>query len=104
MHLMNLYSFSIILFCIGLYITIASEDNVKKLFGLSLFQNSVLWFFIALGKVSSGIPPILSTATGPLYSNPLPDVLMLTAIVVGVATIAVGFILAIRIGKAEMTI
>lgn len=96
MHLMNLYNFAIILFCVGLYITLASEDNIKKLFGLSLFQNSVLWFYIALGKVNNGIPPILSDNTINSYSNPLPHVLMLTAIVVGVATIAVGFILVIR--------
>ena len=97
MHLINLYSFSIILFCIGLYITLASEDNTKKLFGLGLFQNSVLWFYIALGKVGGGTPPVLSDSTQQALANPLPHVLMLTAIVVGVAIIAIGFILVIRI-------
>ncbi len=101
MHLINLYSFSIILFCAGLYITLASQDYMKKLFGLSLFQTSVLWFYISLGKVSGGIPPILLESSSAIYSNPLPHVLMLTAIVVGVATIAIGFSLVIRINKTN---
>ncbi len=98
MHLINLYSFSILLFCAGLYVTIASQDLMKKLFGLSLFQNSVLWFYISLGKVSKGLPPILLNSAA-VYSNPLPHVLMLTAIVVGIATIAIGFALVIRINR-----
>jgi multicomponent Na+:H+ antiporter subunit C len=103
MHLINLYSFSIVLFCAGLYITLASEDFMKKLFGLSLFQNSVLWFYISLGKVSQGLPPILlGSASTAVYSNPLPHVLMLTAIVVGIATIAIGFTLVIKINKINL--
>lgn len=96
MHLINLYNFSILLFCLGLYISLASEDLIKKLFGLGLLQTSVLWFFIGLAKVQGAVPPILSSP--PLsYSNPLPQVLMLTAIVVGVATFSLGLALVIRI-------
>ena len=96
MQLLNLYNFAIILFCLGLYMALASQDHLKKLFGLALLQNSVLWFFIALGKVAKGTPPILSSQ-GLTYSNPLPQVLMLTAIVVGIATISLGFALVIKI-------
>ena len=104
MHLINLnYSFSILLFCLGLYVVLASEDLMKKLFGLSLFQTSVLWFYISLSKIHNGQPPILNclppeTCSG-LYSNPLPHVLMLTAIVVGIATLSLGFALITQIPR-----
>lgn len=97
MLLINLnYSVSILFFCLGLYIVFASKNLVKKLFGLGLFQNSVLWFYISLAKVSNAQPPILSVDVV-LYSNPLPHVLMLTAIVVGLATASVGFSLIVQI-------
>jgi len=99
MLLLNLYSFSIILFCLGLYMALASQDLMKKIFGLGLFQSSVLWFFIGLGKVAGAVPPILSSQAVS-YSNPLPHVLMLTAIVVGIATLSLGFALVIRIQNA----
>ncbi len=102
MQLINLYSFSIILFCVGLYITIASEDLMKKLFGLGLFQNAVLWFYISLSKVNGGIPPILNPSLNVDYTNPLPHVLMLTAIVVGVANMAIGFMLVIKIKSIKL--
>jgi multicomponent Na+:H+ antiporter subunit C len=102
MHLINLnYSFSIILFCLGLYVILASKDLLKKLFGLSLFQTSILWFYISIGKVDKARPPILIEGYDGLYSNPLPQVLMLTAIVVGIATLALGFRLAIIINKEQ---
>jgi multicomponent Na+:H+ antiporter subunit C len=100
MHLINLnYSFAILLFCLGLYIVLASTDLLKKLFGLSLFQTAVLWFYISLGKVASAKPPILSLSHNWNYSNPLPHVLMLTAIVVGIATLSLGFALVIKIRR-----
>ncbi len=100
MYLVSLnYSFSIILFCLGLYVVLASIDLMKKLFGLSLFQTSILWFYISLGKVHAGQPPILNELGKHVYSNPLPHVLMLTAIVVGLTTIALGFSLIIQIKK-----
>ncbi len=97
---MHNYSFSILLFCLGLYVVLASADRMKKLFGLSIFQTAVLWFYISLGKVYGAMPPILQNAGG-LYSNPLPQVLMLTAIVVGLATLSLGFVFIIKIKSFE---
>jgi multicomponent Na+:H+ antiporter subunit C len=93
------YNFSLLLFCLGLYVVFASKDRFKKLFGLSIFQTSVLWFYVSLSKIYGAQPPICSASNclDKLYSNPLPHVLMLTAIVVGIATLAVGFSLLIRI-------
>ncbi len=102
MLLTNLnYSVSILFFCLGLYIVLASKNLIKKLFGLGLFQNSVLWFFISLAKVSNAAPPIITSAKM-LYSNPLPHVLMLTAIVVGLATTSVGFALIIQMEDSNI--
>lgn len=103
MFLINInYSFSILLFFLGLYIVLASKDLVKKLFGLSLFQTAVLWFFISIGKIHNGKPPIcLEADCLDVYSNPLPHVLMLTAIVVGVATFALGLALVIKIKSQQ---
>lgn len=103
MHLISLnYSFAILLFCLGLYLVLASEDLMKKLFGLSLFQTAVLWFYISLGKIYGAKPPICPELhCSDLYSNPLPHVLMLTAIVVGIATLALGFALVIRIKSLD---
>ncbi len=98
-HLINInYSFAIILFFVGLYVVVGTKDLMKKLFGLSLLQTSVLWFYISLGKIHGAQPSIcLDAHCSGLYSNPLPQVLMLTAIVVGVATISLGFALVIKI-------
>ena len=87
----------------GFYIAIASDNMVKKLVGLNIFQTSVFILYISLGKVKGGSPPI-ANASIELYSNPLPHVLILTAIVVGVATTALGLSLIIRIQKAYGTI
>ncbi len=106
MHLINLnYSFAILLFCLGLYVVLASENLMKRLFGLSLFQTSVLWFYISLGKIYGAKPPICQApGCQEIYSNPLPHVLMLTAIVVGIATLALGFALIIRIKSTYLQI
>lgn len=102
-HLLNInYSFSILLFGLGLYIVLASQDLIKKLIGLSIFQTSVLWFYINIAKVSNAFPPIINkNQLSLLYTNPLPHVLMLTAIVVGVTTLALGFSLIIEIKKEQ---
>jgi multicomponent Na+:H+ antiporter subunit C len=84
----------------GLFIVISHENLVKKLVGLSIFQTSVFLFYITLGRVSGGTAPILTDAPDTIYSNPLPHVLILTAIVVGVATIALGLALILRINEA----
>ena len=102
------YQIVIALMMIGLYILIARENLVKKMMGLNIFQVSVIMFYVAIGKITGGTAPILyAHGTGPenvIYSNPLPHVLMLTAIVVGVATTALGLAIVVRIYKAYGTV
>lgn len=83
----------------GMYIVIARGNLVKKLIGLSIFQTSVYLLYIAPGKLIGGTAPIVAEGFK-VYSNPLPHVLILTAIVVGVATIALGLALVVRIREA----
>ena len=87
----------------GLYIVVPRGNMIKKLIGLSLFQTSVYLLYISPGKILGGTAPILDPAFK-VYSNPLPHVLILTAIVVGVATLALGLALAARIQEAYGTI
>ena len=89
----------IILMMIGLYIVIAHANLIKKLIGLTIFQTSVFIFYISMAKVEGGTAPILADGISQ-YSNPLPHVLILTAIVVGIATTALGLSLVIRIKEA----
>jgi multicomponent Na+:H+ antiporter subunit C len=84
----------------GLFIVISQNNLVKKLVGLALFQTSVFIFYISVGKMAGGTAPILTDGPETLYSNPLPHVLILTAIVVGVATTALGLALVLRIHAA----
>ncbi len=80
----------------GLYLVIAQDNLVKKLLGLSVFQTAIFVFYLALGKLFPGAVPILGQdATN--YTHPLPHVLILTAIVVGIATLAVGLALVVRV-------
>lgn len=81
---------------IGLYIVIANANLIKKVVGLNIFQTGVFILFITMGKVENGSAPILVEGVT-RYSNPLPHVLILTAIVVGVATTAVALALTVRI-------
>src|SRR3990167_10119626 len=119
----------IALMIISLYIAFSAENLIKRLVGLSLFQTTICLFYVTLGKVTGGTAPVLlpgdmpvheagHAATGAgdahlvasaservaeltqIYSNPLPHVLMLTAIVVGVATLSVGLALIVRIREA----
>jgi multicomponent Na+:H+ antiporter subunit C len=99
------YFITIFLMISGLYIVIARGNMIKKLVGLSLFQTSVYLLYISPGKIIGGTPPILDKSDPTLvYSNPLPHVLILTAIVVGVATLALGLALVARIHEAYGTI
>ena len=93
----------IVLMMIGLYTVIARPNLIKKLIGLSIFQVSVFLLYISMGKVSGGTAPILGEGIE-TYSNPLPHVLILTAIVVGIATLSLGLALVVRIGEAYDTI
>lgn len=97
------YFVTVLLMVAGLYITIARGNLVKKLIGLSIFQTSVYLLYIAPGKLIGATAPIVATGYG-TYSNPLPHVLILTAIVVGVATIALGLALVVRIREAYGTV
>ena len=95
----------VVLMMMGLYIVIAKTNFVKKLMGLSIFQVSVIMLYVSMGRVTGGTAPIYVMANGApqpgvVYTNPLPHVLMLTAIVVGIATTAVGLALVIRIREA----
>ena len=95
----------IILMMIGLYTVIAKDNLIKKVMGLNLFQVSVIMFYVAMGKVHGGTPPIFpADDSNPLFSNALPHVLMLTAIVVGIATTALALALVVRIKEAYGTI
>lgn len=93
------YFITIFLMIAGLFIVIARGNLVKKLVGLGIFQTSVYLLYIAPGKLVGGTAPILSEAFT-VYSSPLPHVLILTAIVVGVATLALGLALVVRIREA----
>lgn len=93
----------IALLMIGFYCVIACSNMAKKVMGLHVFQTAVFILFISAGKVLGGSTPILREGVE-TYSNPLPHVLILTAIVVGVATTAVGLALAIRINEAYGTL
>lgn len=93
----------IVLMMTGFYIVIAQGNLVKKIVGLNVFQVSVFLFYITMAKVQGGTAPILAEGITS-YSNPLPHVLILTAIVVGVATTALGLALVVRISRSFGTI
>lgn len=97
------YWVSVILMMIGFYNVIASSNLVKKLIGLSIFQSAVFLMYISMGKISDGTAPI-ADQNWHTFSNPLPHVLILTAIVVGIATTAVGLAIAVRIKENYGTI
>ncbi|MGM0633295.1 MAG: cation:proton antiporter subunit C [Pseudomonadota bacterium] len=98
---LGVWNYVIIVFLMmtGLYTVISCGNLVKKLIGLNVFQTSVFFLYISFGYIEGAAGPILVEGQD-LYANPLPHVLILTAIVVGVATTAVGLALAIRIKRA----
>ena len=99
------YWLFIILMMTGFYIVVSRGNYVKKIVGLNIFQVAVFMLYISIGKVMSGTAPIFPTdSQGKIkvdpeivYSNPLPHVLILTAIVVGIATTSLGLALIVRI-------
>lgn len=102
------YWFTIILLAIGLYGMLVKENLVKKTIGLSIFQAGVIMFFVSVAtKWDATVPvkddaiPVTEVAN---YMNPLPHTLMLTAIVVGVATLGVAFALLITIYNRYKTL
>jgi len=101
----GLFNYWIVIFLMmtGFYIVIARRNLIKKLIGLSVFQVSVFLLYITMGVIDHGTAPIVAPGHA-VYSNPLPSVLILTAIVVGVATTSVGLALVVRIREEYGTI
>lgn len=97
------YWIYITLMMIGFFAMIAKNNLIKKVIGMNIFQTAVFLFYISIGKVRGGTAPIVWDQAV-RYDNPLPHVLILTAIVVSVSTTAVAFALIIRIHKAFGTI
>ena len=99
MELLGLYHYWVfaILLMIGFYAVIAKRNLIKKLIGLSLFQAAVFLLYITMGKVDDGTAPIFPETGAVVFSNPLPQVLILTAIVVGISTTALGLGIVVRI-------
>ena len=93
----------IVLMMVGFFVVVARGNLVKKIVGLNVFQGSVFVLYISAGKVTGGTAPIIE-AGFEVYSNPLPHVLILTAIVVAVATTALGLALVVRIQEAYGTV
>jgi multicomponent Na+:H+ antiporter subunit C len=98
------YWIIIVLMMAGLYAVMARGNLVKKVVGLHIFQSSVFLFYISLAKIEGGTAPILIDDPDALYANPLPHVLILTAIVVGVSVTALALALIVRIREAFGTI
>ena len=104
------YWIYITLLMIGLYAMIAKKNLVKKVVGMNIFQTAIILFYVSIGAKKGGTIPIIQHGYGgeveeitssvikaSEYINPLPHVLMLTAIVVSVATLGVALALAIKI-------
>lgn len=107
MELLGLYHYWVfaVLLMIGFYAVIAKNNLIKKLLGLSIFQAAVFLLYITMGKVDGGTAPIVPVGVdNAVFSNPLPQVLILTAIVVGISTLALGLGLVVRINEEYGTI
>jgi len=94
------YWLFVILMMTGLYIVVARGNLLKKMIGLNVFQAAVFMLFISIGKIAGATAPIFAPDPSLTYSNPLPHVLILTAIVVGIATTALGLALIVRINES----
>jgi len=105
MDVLGLYNYwiVIVLMMTGFYVVISRGNLIKKVVGLNIFQTSVFILYISMGKIIGGTAPIVAPGVT-VYSNPLPHVLILTAIVVGVATTALGLALIVRIKEAFGTV
>jgi len=100
MELLGLYHYWVfaVLLMIGFYAVIVKSNLIKKLIGLSIFQSAVFLLYITMSKVDGGTAPIFQAGVeDQVFSNPLPQVLILTAIVVGISTTALGIGIVVRI-------
>jgi multicomponent Na+:H+ antiporter subunit C len=97
-----------LLLTVGLYGMLMKRNLVKKLIGMSIFQSAIILFFILLAyKTGATVPDFdqrLGDENAAAYINPLPHALMLTAIVVGVATVGVALALLIRVYQGYGTL
>ena len=99
------YVIVVILMMIGLWSMLAQKNLIKKCIGMAIFQTGIILFFISIGAKDNALIPILTETANHVYpvpvvakvANPLTQILMLTAIVVGVATLGVGLALAQKI-------
>lgn len=98
-----MYVITVFLMMAGLFVVVSRSNMIKKLVGLSIFQSSVYLLYLGPAKILGGTPPIRAEGFQ-VYSNPLPHALILTAIVVGVGTLALGLALIVRINDAYGTI
>lgn len=98
------YWIVIILLTTGLYGVMAKQNLIKKIIGLNVFQTAVLLFFVSMSKIEGGTAPVLIKGQQLIYDNPLPQVLMLTAIVVGVSITAVALAIVMLIYREYGTI
>jgi multicomponent Na+:H+ antiporter subunit C len=100
-QVLGLYNYwiAIVLMMIGFYVVISRGNLIKKVVGLNIFQTSVFLLYLTMGKVQGGTAPIVEPGIK-VYSNPIPHVLILTAIVVGIATTALALALIVRIKEA----
>jgi len=107
LHRPNFIAF-VILFLWGFYIMVTHHNLVKKLIGLYIVQTSVIFFLVAISAKTGATVPILLSGTGPIqaatYTNPLPHVLTLTAIVVQIATLGVSLALVAAIYRKYGTL
>lgn len=100
----NYWVFAVLLM-IGMYAVMSRPNLIKKLLGMSIFQSAVFLLYITMDKVEGGTAPILrDNVPDAIYSNPVPQVLILTAIVVGIATLALGLAIVVRIQEEYGTI
>ena len=107
LEILGLYNYWVfaVLLMVGFYAVIARPNMIKKLLGLAMFQSAVFLLYITMDKVEGGTAPIIQKGVEDvIYSNPLPQVLILTAIVVGISTTAVGLALVVRIYEAYGTV
>jgi multicomponent Na+:H+ antiporter subunit C len=102
------YWLFVVLMMTGLYVVVAKGNLVKKIVGLNMFQTAVFMLYISMGKITGGTAPIfpadMKIDPQVVYTNPLPHVLILTAIVVGIATTALALALVVRIREEYGTI
>jgi multicomponent Na+:H+ antiporter subunit C len=98
------YAASVVLFCIGLYCVITKNNLIKKFIGLNIMESGIFAFIVALGVVDGGDAPIMGAGARPPFTNPIPQALILTGIVVAVSTTALALSLVIRIYRQCGTI